>query len=248
MEPSTGAGITTVLGDGRDAIIDPLTLAYHELRSPLSLIVTAARAALHESEDRTAKARWQVVLRAADRLLRTSEDVLSLALQDDPGRAARFSPARIVGSIVSDLRALNVPLQLTLFPQAAAAVAYGAPNRFEALVQSLLTNASDHAPAGTPIIVEVAALTDVIEMRIENSIASPRTHHGLGTGLYLCGRMATTLGAGLTAGADGGTFRTRVTMPLLPAGTRSAGRSRNARPLPVERDPLQPAPSSSAAG
>ena len=53
-------------------LIDPLTLMYHELRAPLGLVATAARSMAAKTQTTTTSvSRCEMIVRAAERMLRT---------------------------------------------------------------------------------------------------------------------------------------------------------------------------------
>jgi len=193
---------------------DPVTLAYHELRSPLGLIATVARSAADECVDETTRRRWEVVTRAAERTLRTADQVLSLAKRDDSEATPRwYRPAAIIAQLVRDFQGLGVPVELKSTPQGEGALLYGVRERLEALAQSLITNALDHGEPGSAQ-VRIAASDAIWSMSIVNRIVAVRSHRGLGAGMYVSVRMAERMGGQLSTSNDGRIYRIRLSLPL----------------------------------
>ena len=87
---------------------DPLTMAYHELRAPLALVVTAARSAAGEAQEGELRLRCEMIVRAAERMLRTASEMCGLEGPQEPGSEAAFQPAEIVDDIVVTMRGLDV--------------------------------------------------------------------------------------------------------------------------------------------
>lgn len=193
---------------------DPVTLAYHELRSPLGLIATVARSAADECADETTRRRWETVTRAAERSLRTADQVLSLARRDDSDAAPRqYRPAAIIDQLVHDFRGMGVPVELKSTPEADNTLLYGVRERIEALAQSIIANALDHGEPGS-VQVRIAVNDATWSVSIANRVAPTRTHRGLGAGTYVCARMAERMGGQLATSNDGRIYRIRLNLPL----------------------------------
>ena len=194
---------------------DPLTMAYHELRGPLGLMATAARAAAEDCTDDVLRARCEVILRAAERMLRTASHVLELARETRGMEAAFFDPAECVRDLVSHLSDLGAPLLVTEDPAERGYLAHGNRDHLEALVQSLLSNATDHAESDTPIHVSITGQPGEVRINISNQRATVRRHGGLGVGLAICNNLSARLGASLDCGPQGDDFVSSITIPLV---------------------------------
>jgi signal transduction histidine kinase len=194
---------------------DPLTLAYHELRSPLGLVATAIRSVAEDSSDDVLRHRCEMIVRTVERMLRTTEQVFGLARTTISAEQESFAPAEVVAQVVSDFNQNGAPIE-TYSARAVTARTLGQRGTFEALIQSLLNNALDHSDPGAAIRVEVDAGEDTLSITISNPMATTRRHHGLGVGLYFCRRLAEQLGASLVTESEDGVFRATVQVLLTP--------------------------------
>jgi signal transduction histidine kinase len=201
---------------------DPLTLAYHELRSPLGLVATAARSAAEESQDDALRARWEVIVRTVDRMLRTAQQVFGAAQAGNRDAPVWFAPFDVVSRLVDDLQGFDVAVDLAVDGRTRPARAFGVCGLFEALAQSLVSNAVDHSEPGARVRVRLTADADTLTLTVVNTAAARRRHNGLGVGLYICDRLAAQLGGTLSAGLEGREYRASFRMPL--AGDAVDGR------------------------
>lgn len=193
---------------------DPLTLAYHELRSPLGLVATAARSVAEDSSDDALRARCEMIVRTVERMLRTTQQVFGAAQAGGTDPPEWFTPADVLSLLVSDLRGFGPEIDLSMDAPARWVRRYGVRGVFEALVQSLLSNALDHREAGARITVRASVTGRTFTLVISNPIAARPRHTGLGVGLYICDRLAGQLGGRLTASTEGAEFRACLFMPV----------------------------------
>ena len=194
--------------------LDPLTLAYHELRSPLGLVATAARSLVEESADESLRRRCEVILRSVERMLRTTGSVLALARGEGEESPDWFTPAEVVTQLAADLGSFDVRLDLQVTTDAGACRHFGARGIFETLVQSLLSNAIDHSDPGAVVVIRLGREDGALTLTISNPVAAKKRHTGLGAGLYLCSKLADQLGGALQAEAEDGLFHARIRLPL----------------------------------
>lgn len=192
---------------------DPLTLAYHELRSPLGLLVTSAHAIADDAPDPAIRARVAVMARAAERMLRTASQVFEFARAGTLGEPEPYRPAASVREIAADLGGLAVNLELDIAARADAIRLYGHRSAFEAIVQSLINNALEHGDATRPVTIRVADEPGSCTVTVENWLPGARRSRGLGAGLHLCRRLAAHLGAVLETEAGGDRFSARLLLP-----------------------------------
>jgi signal transduction histidine kinase len=214
--------------------------ASHELRSPLTRIVTGAQVMLAQADlPPTIGARLKTILDAADGLQRLLDVLLQVA-RWQPGTALTPSePVRPIGEVVArcvaqlgaEARLLGVPIEVALEnPQ----LPLTHPGLFEIVLSNLLRNAIRHG-RGAPVAIRMqGSVVEVIDAgpgidpaAIEQVFdpfwrgASPAQNQGpsgLGLGLTIAERVCAAAGWGLalhSAPARG--TRARVTL----AGSRS---------------------------
>ncbi|MGE5595173.1 MAG: sensor histidine kinase [Hyphomicrobiales bacterium] len=195
--------------------LEPMTLVYHELRAPLGLVATAARSAAEDCEDEELRSRCETIVRAAERMLRTANQLFNLnRLGESPGRSV-YDPASVVAAIVSDLRGLEAAVSLEQESTGdEPRFACGAREPFEALIHSLIGNAIDHGEPGERIRVRTSIRGGRFEAVVENRIAARKRHRGLGLGSYIATELATQAGADLETSVEMGTYRAVVRLPL----------------------------------
>ncbi len=126
--------------------------AAHELRTPVSVILTQAQSTL--SRDRS-PAEYRETLeacqRAAQRMRRLTESLLELARVDDgPATMQReaFDLAVTTRECLELIRPLADERQVALTPELAPVECQGDPGRIAQVITNLLSNAVDHTPAG----------------------------------------------------------------------------------------------------
>lgn len=204
-------------------------MALHELRSPLGLVATAARSAADDCDDDVLRSRCEVIVRAAERMLRTAQTVLSLAQSAALMKQATFDPAASVRAIVTDLTAIGVQMQLLDETCAEEYAFEGVREQFETLVTSLLSNALDHAEPGTTVEVRLASSGDQFAAQISNVLAERSRHAGLGVGNYIADQLAEMIPATVKRTTDCGRYAVEIvlsavgtTLFLTSAGTAPA--------------------------
>lgn len=194
--------------------VDPLAFVYHELRSPLGLVVTAAQSAAEETDDEDVRRRCQAIVRAAERMLRTASQVFEVAQARQAGAARPYSPHGIVRDLVADLSGLDVRVRLLVNEGVAPLQLHGVPEQFEALVHCLVSNAVDHSDPGSQVLVGLSLRDGDIELTVTNHLASRSRHHGLGLGSYLASQLAAGLGATILTRAEEGLYAVAVRLPV----------------------------------
>lgn len=195
--------------------IDPVALAYHEIRSPLGLVAMAARAAADDCTDEATRARCEMIVRAAERMLRTASQVFHLNRASTAAPAA-YRPAAVVRDLVRDMRGLDVRIRVRIDHDAADCETDGVAEQFEALVHTLVTNAIDHGESGEDIRLCIHRRGDALVVTVTNRIAARRRHSGDGMGTYIAHELAQRLGAELSTTSRRDTFRAQVILPLVP--------------------------------
>jgi signal transduction histidine kinase len=197
-------------------------MVYHELRSPLGLVVTAARSLAEESTDAYAKSRCEAIVRAAERMLRTANEVFALARSAEGSRPARVPLVELISSIVDDYVALGAPVMLENGGLSVSQSVFVAPEQLEALVCSLLTNACDHGAPDAPVVVRLNVFEDQCAVVVRNRLSAEKKHRGLGLGTYVCQQLAENMGASLDVSAADGHYIAFLNVPLEPAATEEA--------------------------
>ena len=204
------------------AALEPMTLVYHELRSPLGLVATAARAAAEECDDEDLRKRCEVIVSAADRMLRTAQQLFDLARGSEPPALAPFSPSDAVLAIAADHTALGREVDTVVTASARRTWTLGVREQFEALVQSLVSNALDHGDPLAPPLLQVAMDGDVVVLEVRNRVAGAPRHDGLGLGSYVVRGLAHRLGATLNETESGLEHVVRMRLPLGPVAETPA--------------------------
>jgi len=192
---------------------DPVTLAYHELRSPLALMATMARSAAEDCDDDALRARCLSIVRTAERMLRTAGEVLDVAGVASDETQSRFSAIEVVRKVVTDYRGMGVAVTLTATGAADTPI-LGAPGQLEALLCSLIGNALDHGDSGVPVRVLVAESGGVLTISITNEMSHIRAHRGLGLGSYIGDRLARALNATLELQRTDTEFAARIALSM----------------------------------
>lgn len=188
-------------------------MALHELRSPLGLVATAARAAAADSDDERVRRTCEVILRTAERMLRTAAEVLSIAggLDEEPEPKEVFDAAQVTRSVVADLAELGWPIELYGGDDLTWLIC-GRPAHLESMLTSLISNAVDHG-GPQPITVTLVAGDAALEISVTNSPSRLSSHSGLGLGMYIVGELAKLLSASVEYAEGGSCFQTIVRVP-----------------------------------
>jgi signal transduction histidine kinase len=194
-------------------IIDPVAMAYHELRSPLSLVIMAARSAAEECprDYGVLRTRCEAIVRAAERMLSTAQEILALA---EPNLAEdnEFELSESLVSAVGEFRELGVRLSLASLPSGPRV--QGSRRKFETLIVSLLNNAVEHGAAGTDFEVRSWKNAGDAFIEIRNVIAPTDTHVGYGLGARVAQELARSLHADIQCSAQSNVYRVTVRIPL----------------------------------
>ena len=162
-------------------------------------MATAARSAAAESSDEYVRSRCESIVRAAERMLRTATHIIEVAAATQHAENAEqvdFEPARVVEDIVQDYRAMGTSIILEVADR--GWMAHGVEQDLEALLCSLLGNASDHGDRSVPLHVVVQTVESRARITVRNAIGGGSDHRGLGLGTYISQQLASGLGAKLT--------------------------------------------------
>jgi signal transduction histidine kinase len=210
----------------------------HELRSPLTSIQGSLATLLRREGDLdadVARSLLELADRQSRRLHRLIEDLLVVSMLESRSDQARFGDVHLdvlLGQVLEELgpdgrHAIQTDVPAGLGPVRSDA------DRLHQILANLVGNARKYAPAGTTITVRVRpgpTSTDVLvadqgpgippdarERIFERfyQVDQSRTRHagGLGLGLYLCRRLAASIGAEVAlerSGPDGSVFVVRL--------------------------------------
>jgi signal transduction histidine kinase len=183
-------------------------MVYHELRSPLALVATAARSAAEECSDDYVRARCESIVRATERMLRTAARIMDIASASEATEQAPFSPREAVEEVIEDYRRLGAAIILEV--DQARESAFGIRAHLEALVCSLVGNAVDHGDPSFPILVSVACQGGVCRVSVRNAVRGQSEHRGLGLGSYIVEQFSRSLGASVTTSMSGSGYSAMV--------------------------------------
>ena len=199
------------------ATIDPATMVLHELRAPLGLMATAARSAADECQTEDLRQRCQMIVRAAEGMLRTANQLFQLNRAASAETLEPFRPFDVAVQLVDTLRGFDVRVVLLGDAASMCAQTLGVPERFEALLHSLLTNAMDHSDLGVPVTVELRTFEGALRIEIRNRPALVARHKGLGLGLAIADALAERAGTKVIRERCGEEYRVRFAIGLVPS-------------------------------
>lgn len=136
-----------------------LGFAAHDLRTPLSGIIGFADLAREETQEETTREYTGHIVTSANRLQRLVDDLLITAELDTEGVRARTEPTDL-GQFVEDAVRPFTPLAGIKNQQLAVRVAPGLSarldrDRFQEVIDNLVSNAIKYTPRGGEIAVEV---------------------------------------------------------------------------------------------
>lgn len=200
-----------------DLVTDPVTLAYHELRSPLGLMVSAARSAAEDCTDEELRSRCLSILRTAERMLRTTGQMLAVAEAAREASTHLFFPLTVVEKVVADYRGLGVTVGVS-GPISSRLVIEGDPGKLEALLCTMIGNALDHGDECFGVTISVVEQADEVVIQVGNAIGHTRRHRGLGLSSYIGNKLATALNASLHLARTEGEFMARISLHATPRG------------------------------
>jgi signal transduction histidine kinase len=194
-------------------------MVLHELRAPLGLMVSAARAAAEECGDGTSARRHvEVIERTALRLLASAQQVLYAAIAERHQNDEPFDPFAVARDWLSDSVSLGQRIHAVVDGEAGWFAQRGNAGQFVALLQSILSNALDHGTKTEPIEIHLEARSSHLSVSVTNCVGTQR-HRGLGFGADVCQRLGDALDAEIRAKSVAGWYTSRVTLrPLSQLG------------------------------
>jgi signal transduction histidine kinase len=212
----------------------------HDLRNPLSAIVTGSEFLLELPLGHTERRVLERVRSSGDRMARLIDDVMDFARgRLGGGMPVDLEPvdvAALVGQVVDEIAGSH-PDRPVLVDCAHAGTARLDRPRVAQLLSNLVANAVEHSPADEPVQVAVAGGADRVEVTVRNRGAPidpatlPRLFEpyvraarkgarpGLGLGLYIAAEIARAHGGTIRAessAGDGTTFTVELPRSLRP--------------------------------
>ncbi len=181
------------------------------MRSPVALIVTAARAAIEQGDTARAFSALELIERTALRALDRITAVL-----EEPQPAASHRPAEFLRHLVTDAAACGRPIELIVDPQADGEQLLHDPRAFEAVAQNLVDNAFAHGDPSEAVRLHLVRHESALQLTILNRRASqPVPGHGIG--LPLAFDLVARQRGDLSAGPLGDHYRAELVVPILAA-------------------------------
>lgn len=193
-------------------VTDPVTLAYHELRGPLALMVTIARSAADDCADDILRSRCLSIVRTAERMLRTAGEVMVVAETASRDETQQFAPADVAQKVVADYKSMDVMITFES-PAVSQLEVSAAAAQLEALLCSIIGNALDHGSKDHPVEVSVTESHRAVMIQVRNRMDRTRNHRGLGLGSYIGDRLARSLNAALELTRTDDEFVARISIP-----------------------------------
>jgi len=152
------------------------------------------------------------MVNAAERMLRTAGHLMVVAEGSKATTLSTFDAREVVSSVVASYQEMGVMIDAKI-EGCESFLLDASPVQFEALLCSLLGNATDHGEDGN--VTLRAYLTESrCEIRIENEICRATKHRGLGLGTYIGNKLASEMSASIFTDRTEDTFVVTVSVPL----------------------------------
>jgi two-component system sensor histidine kinase/response regulator len=211
----------------------------HDLRNPLSAMLTSADLLLRRSDDPAVRKNAERMLSSGKRMSRMIEDMLDLARARLAGgiplKREQADLGDLVSRVVQEHQAAVPERRIEVFKDGDLRGSWD-PDRLSQVASNLLGNAIQHGDATTPIEVRLAGIhPERVTLSVANGGAIPEEqrsslfdpfrggqrqpgrNQGLGLGLYIVQQIAQAHGG--TVSVDSGANRTvfTVQVPRRPA-------------------------------
>ncbi len=212
--------------------------ASHQLRTPVSVVRTAAQVTLSR-DDRTSdeyRESLEIISRQSQRLTKMVDDMFMLAMADAEGRPLQRAPLyldEIIDDVVRDAQPLAVESGITLTRAAAEEFPFkGDEDLLRQMIWNLVENAMRHSPRGGTITLALSGSGHEIEIAVEDQgpgisradrdrifsrfvrLEGAGGGAGAGLGLPIARWIAEAHGGALALDDSARGCRFRVTLPL----------------------------------
>jgi signal transduction histidine kinase len=203
----------------------------HDLRTPLSAIVTGGQMLLHAypDDERIQKiaGRIQSSSQRMSRLIEQLLDFATARLGTMPMRPRQADLHEICRTVIAEVRSRRDRIDLTAEGDLSGT---WDPDRLQQVVANLLGNAVQHGDAEAPIAIQLTELApgEDVQIAIGNGgtlpeavqasifapfVRSESASRGTGLGLYIVDQIVRAHGGRVTVESGGGTTRFRVRLP-----------------------------------
>jgi signal transduction histidine kinase len=223
-----------------------MSIAAHELRTPVTAIKAGAQLAQRRLEDSTPDGVRTLqyldgIVRAANRLVLLINDLMDVSRMRDGQLLLRRAPMDLVSLVTAVTQRYSETSgeehDWTLDTPAASLVVAADAGRLEQVLDNLLSNAVKYSPGGGEIGVSLRRVVDGITLSVSDSGIglTPGAHErifepfgrapnatrqgmpGMGLGLHICRRIAEAHGGRMWAESDGEGQGMTVSLWLPPA-------------------------------
>lgn len=213
--------------------------ASHQLRTPVSVVRTAAQVTLSRA-DRTAdeyRDSLEIVSRQSQRLTKMVDDMFLLAMVDAQGRPLQRAPLylnEIVDSVARDARPLAIERAIAIGNTPGEDIAsHGDEHLLRQMLWNLIENAVRYSPAGATIALSIHRTGPSVEIVVADDgpgiaaidrerifdrfvrLESAGGGAGAGLGLPIARWIAEAHGGRLVLDDSAGGCRFRITLPCL---------------------------------
>jgi signal transduction histidine kinase len=221
----------------------------HELRTPLSMILTPIELALQGETgplNEAQRSSYQTMLRSALKLLKLINDLLDLSRLEESRLRLDLGHHDLVGQLRGLVEQIQVLAQrksisLVFAPAVEQALVWCDADRLDRVFVNLLSNAIKFTPDGGHVLVQLGQAGDGVQVTVEDDgpgfppdkaerlferffqvdMAGTRQHGGTGIGLALARELVLLHGGTIEAASDGRSGA-RFTV-RLPVGAAPAG-------------------------
>jgi len=149
--------------------------ASHQVRTPVSVIRTAAQVTLSQPERSVAEYRESLglVVRQAQRLTKMVDDMFMLAMADADARPLQMDPLyldELIDEVLDDIRPLAQSKQIAVLAESSGETPFnGDEHLLRQLVTNLLENAIRHTPSHGTVTVALTRTEDCLHLQVTDT-------------------------------------------------------------------------------